>query len=461
MFSRNSPFNFGVDYQVSDRLTAAARYLYGSELGIQLTYRFNPYIRPKLGAGMENAPLPLLSNGPTRHSDLASFKASLAEEGISLVSARQEGATAVVVVENNRYRNDAQAIGRTARVVSRALPESFSNFRLVLVRRGLPLTEVNLNRRDLLSQEFSGGNSISSVAQVGVPQLGEIALTDANEPAFDFGVKPYIRPAFFDPDNPLRASGGIRLETELKLARGLYLNGAVERNLVGNLGSSTRPSTSVLPRVRSEANIYDREGELSLSELTLSKYFRPCPSLYGRVTIGYLERMFGGVSAELMWKPDGRPFSLATEVNWVRQRDFDQDFGFRDYSVTTGHIAVDYMFSDDFRGRLSIGRYLAGDYGATLELGRYFRNGWELSAFATLTSVPFEDFGEGSFDKGIRIKVPLDWISGKPSRRTTEVVLRPVLRDGGAPLDVPRRLQVVLTGGTPSELSDKWSRFWR
>ena len=45
------------------------------------------------------------------------------------------------------------------------------------------------------------------------------------------------------------------------------------------------------------------------------------------------------------------------------------------------------------------GQYLAKDVGATLEVRRTFRNGWQLGAWATMTDVSSEDFGEGSFDK--------------------------------------------------------------
>jgi hypothetical protein len=46
--------------------------------------------------------------------------------------------------------------------------------------------------------------------------------------------------------------------------------------------------------------------------------------------------------------------------------------------------------------------------GATFEIQKRFANGWSIGAFATLTDVPFEVFGEGSFDKGLIFRVPLD-----------------------------------------------------
>ena len=54
-----------------------------------------------------------------------------------------------------------------------------------------------------------------------------------------------------------------------------------------------------------------------------------------------------------------------------------------------------------FDFKLSAGEYLAGDIGSTVEFSRSLSNGLEFGAFATFTDVSFEQFGEGSFDKGI------------------------------------------------------------
>jgi hypothetical protein len=52
IFSRRSPFNFGMAYAVSENLTVEANYLYGSELGVQLSYAINPR-DPRYTTGVE------------------------------------------------------------------------------------------------------------------------------------------------------------------------------------------------------------------------------------------------------------------------------------------------------------------------------------------------------------------------------------------------------------------------
>jgi hypothetical protein len=55
----------------------------------------------------------------------------------------------------------------------------------------------------------------------------------------------------------------------------------------------------------------------------------------------------------------------------------------------------------------------------------------EVGAFFTKTNVSSERFGEGSFDKGIIIRIPLGWIAPIDTQNQVALDLRPVQRDGG------------------------------
>jgi hypothetical protein len=89
----------------------------------------------------------------------------------------------------------------------------------------------------------------------------------------------------------------------------------------------------------------------------------------------------------------------------------------------------------DVLAKLSVGRYLAGDVGATLDLSRRFDSGVLVGAFATVTDVSANDYGEGSFTKGIYISIPLDLMMTKPTVRSSTVSWIPLTRDGGQMLN--------------------------
>ena len=233
------------------------------------------------------------------------------------------------------------------------------------------------------------------------------------------------------------------------------------KSVVGNLDNSNRLSDSVLPRVRTDGVLYDKQGDPALEHLTATYFFRPADDIYGRVTGGYLERMFGGVSGELLWRPANSRLALGAELNYVKQRDYDLQLGFRDYSVVTGHVSAYYQMNNGFHAQLDVGRYLAGDIGATLSIDREFKNGWKIGAFATLTDVSAEDFGEGSFDKGIKLDIPVSWFLGTPNTYRLGTVLRPITRDGGARLNVGGRLYERVRQYQRPTLENQWGRVWQ
>lgn len=466
-FDRKSPLNFGVTYQASPTLQVSGRYLYGSEFGLQLTYQWNPARRPDLGSGLdtqppavlrrgEGAPLPLAQGQTVRDTLGAALKA----QGIGLRGLAIKGGTAMVEVQNDGYIMDAQAIGRTARILTRTMPADVSRFAIIASRNGMPVTQVTLPRDGIEGLELVPDGEAQLRAQASVTDARR-GVVDDLYPTGTIALEPYLQPSYFDPDAPLRADAGARLRATYEPLPGLILRGSIQRKVVGNLDESTRLSTSVLPHVRSDANIYDREGRTPIGELTANYYFRAGPDLFGRISAGYLERMFGGVQGEVLWKPQGERYAFGATLARVRQRDFDQLFGFQDYAVTTGHLSAYYDFDNGYQARLDVGRYLAGDVGATVTVAREFNNGWRVSAFATLTDVPFEDFGEGSFDKGIRLDIPLEWARGTPSRRSAPIMLRPIQRDGGAQLDVSGQLYDEIRSARDPDLSDGWGRFWR
>lgn len=477
-FARNSPFNYGFEYQVADIARIGIYSLYGSEIGLSAQVVLDPK-RSMSGGQLGAGPLPIKnrpgSAGWTNDTVFQSGSATklrdklqklLAVDGIVIESLAVTETRAQLRIRNTRIDNGAQAIGRTSRAMAAVLPASVESFEIVPVADGLALSKVVLRRSDLEALEFSSDQDAELLARtqiVALPgqQPAGAVLGKGLYPKFDWGLAPYVRTALFAPDNPLRIDVGVRATARYDIAPGLVFSGSITKKFAGNLNKSTRVSNSPLQHVRSDSAIYDREGDPALENLTLAWYTKPSPDLYGRVTVGYLERMFGGVSAELLWKQVDKPYALGVEVNYVKQRDFDQLLGFQDYSTVTGHVSGYYAFNNGFLAELDVGRYLAGDVGATLSIDRTFANGWKIGAYATLTDVPFEDFGEGSFDKGIRIEIPYAWALGKQTRKKYKNTIQPILRDGGARLAVDGRLYETVREYHAGELDAKWGRFWK
>ncbi len=476
LFDRKSQINFGLDYKVGKRSSIGLYYMHGSELGLKLNTNINPN---NLGikAVTGPAPTPII-----RRSDDASYDtswenisginkafqtaldATLKPQGIRVDGLAMHGTHAELRIRNQRYQAPAQAIGRAARAMTNLMPASVETIVITPMEGGIPAVSVKLDRSALEDSEFNlnGSEEILENARIygAVPSPAGLQNSDAYYPHFSWALKPYVGVSLFDPAEPVRAELGLRLQGTYTVRPGLSFSGSVIKEVVGNNGQGTI-SPSNLPKVRSESSIYNERGDPAIEHLKADYLFKPHSNLYGRISGGYLESHFGGISAELLWKPTNQNWGIGAEINYVKQREFEQLFGFRPYSVATGHISGYYDFNNGFSTQVDLGRYLAGDVGGTLSVNRRFLNGWEVGAYVTLTNVSSADFGEGSFDKGIRVTVPLKTLIGTQTRTTGSTTLSSLTRDGGARLEIPNRLHPIVRDLHQKNLAAGWGGFLR
>jgi len=214
------------------------------------------------------------------------------------------------------------------------------------------------------------------------------------------------------------------------------LRSAYGVDITNTFDESTRSSDSILPHVRSDVVKYLSEGDTGLDSLFLEKRGSAYKDLHYRVFGGVLEEMYSGVGGELLYRPFQSRLAFGLSANWVQQRDYDKSFKHLDYQTTTAFASV-YWASPFYNFDVAVhaGRYLAKDVGATLDVRRSFNNGWMVGVWATITDVPFEDFGEGSFDKGFYFKIPFDGLLGRNTRGSYSARVRPIQRDGGQRLE--------------------------
>lgn len=496
-FDRKSPVNLGLEYQPSPGTRLGAYYMYGSTIGIAGHFYLNPKERAN-GGIIERAPVPItprasasalgwttdwVAQPDAKAILIQNLSGELNPDGILVEGLATDGRRAELRIRNTRIDAGAQAIGRSARAMAVNLPPSVEVFEIVPLVDGMATSRVTVRRSDLEALEHApdGAEAMRArTAIAGVEGRPEGLMRNPDlYPEFAWSVAPYLRLRLFDQNDPAKADVGARATIRYEMAPGLTLSGAFTQKVAGNLDERPPlPDRAGLQPVRSAVYWYDAEGTTAIESLALHYHTKLSRDLYGRVSVGYLERMFGGVSAEVLWKPVGSRLAVGAEVNYVAQRAPNGGLSFKlpaqiyetdgytgggpdSYRVATGHLSLYYELAEGFHAQLDIGRYLAGDVGATLSIDREFANGIRVGAFATKTNISAEEFGSGSFDKGIRVEIPFNWILGTASRQTSTTVLRPFLRDGGARLELEGRLYERVRGYQQPGLDRQWGRFWK
>jgi hypothetical protein len=350
------------------------------------------------------------------------------------------GSTVTVYVANNKYYFEAEAIGRISRVLLSDCPGDVEIFRIISIYHGVPMREVRLLRSDL-ERVINFNGSITemrdSMSILDAPM--DNPLLDAQQadiyPRFGWSIYPRLARSFFDPKAPARFGLFADVSGYVELLPGFTLETIVEGSIYNNLGSG-EPSTSQLPHVRSDFDLYYDKGANGISSLDAVYRTRLAPDVFAELKAGYLEDMFMGAGGQVLWRPNGDRFAIGADVYQVWQRAFDRLFGNQHYNVVTGHVNIYYespWYGLNFQ--VHGGRYLAGDWGGTIQISRRFESGIEVGAFATFTNVPFAQFGEGSFDKGIVVRIPLEWALPIHTQSEANLDFRPLTRDGGQRLD--------------------------
>lgn len=477
VIERDSPFNFGLEYQRGEHARFGIYSLYGSEVGLAFHIILDPKSRVT-GGVVGAAPAPVKAR-PTRSADPDAYDGGwvtqadagsilrknlakrLAVDGIAVENLAYTADTVQVRIRNGRIDAGSQAIGRTARALSHVMPASVEVFEIVPVVNGIGASKVTIRRSDLEALEYTADNASLLRDRVTVTDAGPVPAWSLGDeglyPKFRWSLKPVLRLT-----EPMKGDLGLRLSASYDIAPGFVLAGSIYKQVASNRDDSSA-STSSLPHVRTDGGRYNEFGDPALEKLTLAWYARPGENLYSRVTVGYLERMHAGVSGEVLWKPVDSQLALGAELNYTKQRDTNGGLGFGeyDYDIVTGYVSAYYDFGNGYLGQLDVGRYLAGDVGATLSVDRVFANGWRVGAFATVTDASAAEFGDGGFDKGIRFTIPFNWALGSETRRGFGMTLRPKGGDGGARVDVDDRLYESIRDYHTDGLDPDWGRVWR
>ena len=459
-----SPWNFGASYQLNNYIKFSAQYLHGSQASITAQVSFNPGQPPLLG-GRELAPVPMRSRGkgalPVDFSDEGIIRKVLEADRFEIYYLRFKTNTVEIGVNNTKFRSQAQSVGRVASTLQRFTADDVQFANISFYSKDLIAATYRVDLEKITNEQFQPSGSL-----VNSPSITAIDVSapqsDENKKHFIWGVGPYVAHRLFNPDLPLSMETGVEIEAGYQIAHGLKISGAVRKSILTNLTDNQRRSNSVLPRVHSDWPLYDFAGQSGhIHELTLSYVKNLAPGIYGRAHAGLLEPFFAGVGGELLYKPAQWPVGFGLDVHRVHKRDYDMRFGLLDYKTTVGHLSLYYDAGGMFDIEVNAGRYLAGDWGATTTISRKFGSGWEVGGYATLTDVPFDTFGEGSFDKAIYVSVPIDWIISSPNRTKRRLTLRPITRDGGAQLSSARRLYREIEIFQNASVTREYGRLWK
>ncbi|HEY0334462.1 MAG TPA: YjbH domain-containing protein [Stenotrophomonas sp.] len=471
---QDSRLNVGVQYSVTPGLKLALGWERGNELMAALTFRGNlaraqrlprlldpPKETLRESAGRPTSlvahpamPAPaatepsVVADAPSDRPDVLRSGESWGDvarrlndnAGISVQDIGAGDREVIVRGEQWRFFYPAEGLGRAARILANATGPDVDWFTIEHARAGMPISQSSVSR-DALAAYARGDIDLATLSrhvELNRPGSSREAAPVYEAPLdrFTSGFSPGYGQFMGGPDAFILYQVSVNWTANFRFSRSTWLSGTVSANLLNNFDKFRYDAPSNLPRVRTDLRLYATTEDITIPNLQLTSVRALGPDLFGMAYAGLFESMYGGVGGELLYRPFGERWAAGVEANWVQQRDYDQRFDFRNYRIATGHATLYYGFGREqqVQTALSAGRYLAGDWGATLSIGRAFANGVTMGAYATKTDVSSQEFGEGSFDKGIYVSVPTDLLLPRSSRGRANLMWNPLIRDGGARL---------------------------
>jgi hypothetical protein len=357
---------------------------------------------------------------------------------ILLIEAAIDNASqsATIVMGNKAYSVWSDAVATMVNLADLHLPSNVKTLNIVIEEKGHRLHSITV-RRPSMTYGAVGQLVERHIRMQPIKPLAFVEYkTNFVQKKIFFDVNLSNRLQLFDPDDPARYQIYTKVGMSLVLPKSWSLRGEYGFDIMHNFDESRRTSNSVLPRVRSDVVKYLVEGDTGLDSLYLEKRGTAINDLHYRVFGGVLEFMYSGIGGEILYQPYQSRLAYGLSVNRVHQRNYDKSFKHLDYKTSTAFASL-YWASPFYNFDLALhaGKYLAKDTGATIEARRTFHNGWSVGLWATKTNVSAEDFGEGSFDKGMYFSIPLNGLFGASNRSSYTTRIRPIQRDGGQRLE--------------------------
>jgi hypothetical protein len=333
----------------------------------------------------------------------------LALNNIGLQSVKEDDETIQIKVSQNSYMNQYEVLNRVVKN-SEKIAAKKDYVEVTIKTLGM---EVYSGQLDAREPEYRSGKIQYS------ENLKTRYIVNEKFPLFNQSISPRIR-------NFLAAREGfifqgliLNYDSELLIKENFFFLGNIQYSLYDDFDRLYIPPVDTYPnQVRSDIKKYLNNigGKPYIGRMELN-YFRSFDRKHFlRISAGMYEEMFGGAGAEYQYFPESSIISFGLEAFALQKRDYEMLFKFQDYKNTI--IRANMQLSEPKTNTLfkfSYGEYLAGDVGYTFEISRRFDNGVEFGAFFSNTNVPYELYGEGSFDKGIKLKIPFSLFQPNPT----------------------------------------------
>lgn len=452
ILEQESKWNIGTVYKYNN-WDFGLSYQRGNTVGFNLSYAFNLHTIKQVKfdqepVSIENAE-PALSMATLDRRRLYS---DLFDQGSFLLSATHQENDEMIIYGNQlAYRDHNEAIERVGRILASQLPSSIDTYKVVETAGHTPMLETKIDVSEFkiaANQERLETDITKTYVRQNPSELSMQSYRPNKLSGPLFSVETFLIQTFGSPEDFYLYQAGAFLNTGYVFNPNFSIRAGAKAIILENFNKFNflvDDQDTALPRVRTQVREYVSRSKVTMENAYLHWFDKVAEDTYMQLYGGYLETMFGGIGSEVLYRPVDSSWSFGLDLNYVKQRDFDNETGFLDYTAFTGHASVYWQpsFLPDMQLTLNTGQFLAKDKGVNLDLAKRFDSGIIVGAYAAFTNVSAQEYGEGSFTKGFYISIPFDLFSFTSAKGRGRIPWVPIGRDGGQMLNRPIQLRAL------------------
>jgi len=356
-------------------------------------------------------------------------------------------------------------IGQGARHLSNIAGDRPEKISFHLSRYGLRGPSLSLNRRDI---EMASRTHQGSAEEIWRNTLIDSVLPEGIKRAKDqfkesFGVRVDFKNdlSLSEEDSGSLFRSAVLPSLTKRIGKHFITENALRINLVDNLNrlEDTRGFSPL--SVRSDIHAFTR-NRILFERQYLAGFVTLGHDIHLAGSMGYLEEMYAGALAEILYRPFDRPWALGLEMTSVAKRDPSSSWALAPAGekVLSGFINGYYEIPNSGATlQASVGRFLAGDVGGEITLKNELMNGVVLTGVVRGSNrKDFDPYGgKTNLYTGLSLSMPLGSLPFIPDGSRALVDIKPLGRDTAQRLDNPVPLYSITEPMSYRSITRHWS----
>ncbi len=475
---KNCALQLGVKYRAWDFLDLSAAYIRGDKWAFTVSTFYNfgqtkglvPKINDKLPY---KSPVDFQPIGDLRPPDVLAQELIYAfrEQGFYLSEAFicDECSRKVLrlVLSNLTYREERQLRIRLNALLSALLPSDVDGVIVVIDSAGLPIQELRYEAAFLrLFRDKEIGHYeldlLTPYREATTPNPYTcLPIFKRDLERWNIEVMPKTETLFGSASGKFKYALGASFNLNGFLPDNIFYSitlGYFFNSYLKTVTDIDKLNPSQIINVRTDIVNYYKQKGVTVDEAYVEKVWNWGRGFYSRISFGIFETEYGGVSSEWLYYPVNSDWAVGMDFALLKKRDY-QGVDFTSYARKLDGLKIKWVKflgsqyflnlyydwkSTNLDFKVSIGKFLADDFGVRTEVSRYFSSGLRMGFWYTYTHAKDIINNAVYHDKGVFVSVPLDIFYLNTSRTRWTYGMSAWLRDVGVSAFTGNRLYDII-----------------